>query len=97
MLYDKYMIHQWMITFYTKVCEKSIENVYWLGICDDKGVKIMKEKTSNTFIVKVLNQQNDSWQGSVTWADTNETQYFRSALELLHMMNDVVNPEAGIQ
>lgn len=57
----------------------------------------MKDKSSNTFIVKVMNQQNDSWQGSVTWADTNETQYFRSALELLHMMNDAVNSKSNIQ
>ncbi len=57
----------------------------------------MKEKSSSTFIVKVLNQQNDSWQGSVTWADTNETQYFRSALELLHMMNDAISHQSAIQ
>lgn len=47
-------------------------------------------KKSNTFIVKILNDQNKSWQGSVTWADTNETKCFRSAMELLHMMGDVV-------
>jgi len=57
----------------------------------------MKDKSSSTFIVKVMNQQNNSWQGSVTWADTNETQYFRSALELLHMMNDAVNSKSTIQ
>lgn len=57
----------------------------------------MKNKTSNTFIVKILNQQNDSWQGSVTWADTNETQYFRSALELLHMIDDAINHQGVIQ
>ena len=45
---------------------------------------------SNTFIVKVLNTQNDSWQGSITWADKNKTQNFRSALELLHLIDDVV-------
>lgn len=47
-------------------------------------------KNSNTFIVKVVNDQNESWQGSVTWADTNEKRYFRSALELLQMMNEVI-------
>lgn len=57
----------------------------------------MKEKSSSTFIVKVMNQQNNSWQGSVTWADTNETQYFRSALELLHLINDAVNSKSTIQ
>lgn len=57
----------------------------------------MKDKKSSTFIVKVLNQQNESWQGSVTWADTNETQYFRSALELLHMMDEAINHQITMQ
>ncbi len=50
----------------------------------------MKGKKSSTFIVKVLSEQNESWQGSVTLAETNETKYFRSALELLHMMEEVI-------
>ncbi|CDE45780.1 putative uncharacterized protein [Clostridium sp. CAG:411] len=50
----------------------------------------MKEKKSSTFIVKVLSEQNESWQGSVTLAETSETKYFRSALELLHMMEEVI-------
>ena len=37
-----------------------------------------------------MQTQNKSWQGSVTWVDKNETQYFRSALELIHMINDTV-------
>lgn len=53
----------------------------------------MDRKKQNTFIVKVIDQQNDSWQGSVTLVDTNETKYFRSAMELLHMMEEVINAE----
>lgn len=49
-----------------------------------------EQSKSNTFIVKVINNQNKSWQGRVTWADTNETKCFRSALELIHMIQDVV-------
>lgn len=45
---------------------------------------------SNTFVIKVLNIQNDSWQGSITWADKNKTQHFRSALELIHLIDDAV-------
>lgn len=54
-----------------------------------------EKRKSNTFIVKVVNNQNKSWQGSVTWADTNETKCFRSALELMHMIQDVVGTEEG--
>ena len=54
-----------------------------------------EQKKSNTFIVKVMNNQNKSWQGSVTWADTNETKCFRSALELMHLIQDVVGTVEG--
>lgn len=48
------------------------------------------ENTANTFIVKIMKTENSSWQGSVTWADKNETQYFRSGLELMHFMQEIV-------
>ena len=54
------------------------------------GVYKMKEKGNHTFIVKILNEQNETWQGSITWVDTNEVQYFRSALEMLRMMGDAI-------
>lgn len=47
----------------------------------------------NTFVVKIMQTQNKSWQGMITWADKNETQYFRSALELMHMIQEVVESE----
>lgn len=50
----------------------------------------MKEKRNHTFIVKILNEQNETWQGSITWVETNEVQYFRSALEMLRMMGDAI-------
>lgn len=57
----------------------------------------MKASEHTTFIVKVMEQQNDSWQGSVTNAENNETQYFRSALELLHMMEEVVQSKKACE
>lgn len=51
------------------------------------------EHKTNTFIVKIIQTQNQTWQGTVTWADKNETKCFRSALELMHMIQDVVEPE----
>ena len=40
-----------------------------------------------TFIVKILNSQNSTWQGSVTWVEKQKVQHFRSALELLKMID----------
>lgn len=45
------------------------------------------QKNRGTFIVKVLSTENATWQGSVTWAEQNIVQNFRSALELMKMMD----------
>ena len=47
-------------------------------------------KKEDTFILKILNNQNATWQGSVTWIDENKTLNFRSAMELLKILDDVV-------
>lgn len=43
-----------------------------------------------TFAVRVLFRQNASWQGSVTWEETGQTESFRSVLELLLLMDSAV-------
>ena len=40
-----------------------------------------------TFIVRIMFRQNATWQGQVTWAERNRTLPFRSALELLKLMD----------
>lgn len=40
-----------------------------------------------TFVVRVLFRQNASWQGTVTWQETGQEENFRSALELLLLMD----------
>ena len=40
-----------------------------------------------TFLLNVKYRQNSSWQGSVTWVDEQREQYFRSALELLKLID----------
>lgn len=48
--------------------------------------KINRRHQGGTFVVRVEERERDSWQGEVTWTETNLKQYFRSALELLHLM-----------
>lgn len=43
-----------------------------------------------TVIVKILEEQNNTWQGTVTWVETNRTMPFRSVLELIRLMDSVV-------
>ena len=57
----------------------------------------MKGKTENgTFIVKILNGHNSTWQGSVTWVEEQKVQYFRSALELLKLIDGALNDESSL-
>lgn len=46
-----------------------------------------RQKKTETFIIKVMDQQNATWQGSVTWVDEQREQYFRTTLELLKLID----------
>lgn len=49
-----------------------------------------KTEKKGTFIVQILNSQNDSWQGTVTWTEKKETIPFRSVLELIQLMDSAL-------
>lgn len=46
-----------------------------------------------TFIVQVEFCQNASWQGKIAWTDQKKEQNFRSALELLKLMDEALQGE----
>lgn len=50
-----------------------------------------------TFVVKILSRRNSTWQGEVTWVERQQTKHFRSALELLKLVDSCENEvrEAG--
>ena len=43
-----------------------------------------------TFSLRILFRQNASWQGTVSWMDTGQEQPFRSALELIFLINSAL-------
>jgi hypothetical protein len=43
-----------------------------------------------TFVVQVQYRQNATWQGKVLWADKNKSINFRSALELLKLIDSAL-------
>ena len=47
-----------------------------------------------TFFVRVLFRQNASWQGSVLWLEGRREQSFRSALELIMLLDNALTGEA---
>ena len=40
-----------------------------------------------TFVIRVQHRQHSSWQGMVTYLDRDQTVYFRSALELIKIID----------
>lgn len=52
----------------------------------------MREQRSgiNKFFITVEDRQNATWQGSVTMLDQDKTIHFRSALELIKLMDETV-------
>lgn len=49
----------------------------------------MKLKSQN-FLISISHRENHSWQGTIQWLETGKKLHFRSELELLKLMNDVV-------
>ncbi len=62
--------------------------------CDNFSRKINddKQKTGSlaTFQIRFLFRQNASWQGSVTWLEEGCEESFRSALELIFLINSAL-------
>ena len=46
--------------------------------------------TKGTFEISVKFMQNSTWQGQIHWIDKNLKQNFRSALEMLKLMDEAL-------
>lgn len=49
-----------------------------------------------TFVVHVMHRQNATWQGTVVWAEKDQKASFRSALELIKLMDSAVEESLPI-
>lgn len=87
-------------TFYNKKPEKDLfqqggsvarnRRICTQDMLDQKGAR-------GTFWVKVLFRQHASWQGTILWADKNKKQYFRSALEMIKLMDEALGVDSGTE
>ena len=50
-----------------------------------------KKGNAATFIIRILFRQNASWQGNITWVEGNQEEYFRSVLELIHLLDNALS------
>ena len=61
--------------------EKVMEDQELLNMHGDMG----------SFIVRVQNRQNSSMQGRITWVEKNKTIRFRSAWEMIRLINSAID------
>jgi len=54
--------------------------------------------TKGTFEISVKFMQNSTWQGQIHWIEKNQKQNFRSALEMIKLMDEALaETEDGTQ
>ncbi len=51
----------------------------------------MEEKKEATFVIHVKKSKDNGWQGQVNWADHDEKLNFRSAMELINIMDSALD------
>lgn len=49
---------------------------------------------SQSFVIEVKSQENHSWQGTITWVEGKKTEHFRSALEMIRLMDSTLGNES---
>ena len=49
-----------------------------------------KKKIAGRFVIQIDRCENATWQGSILWTEKNVTQQFRSALELIKLVDSAV-------
>ena len=54
---------------------------------------LKEEGNKGTFVVHIKYRQNATWQGQVMWAEKKQTCSFRSALELLKLIDSALDEE----
>ena len=64
----------------------------------ERMVRVLKDEDllkehgdAGTFIIRVQHRQHSSWQGMVSWVEEDRTVPFRSALELIKMIDEALN------
>ena len=48
-------------------------------------------RKNQTFIIEIKGTENQAWQGCITWTDTNKKECFRSALEMIKLIDSTLN------
>ena len=47
------------------------------------------------FVLEIMDNQKNTWQGQLRWLQGQKESSFRSVLELLHLVDSVINRDNG--
>lgn len=50
-------------------------------------------RTTESFLVRIEQQEHATWQGTVTWANRKRTAHFRSVLELIKLIDSTLTEQ----
>ena len=62
-----------------------------------KKTEVSEKGGKGTFVVQIQYRQHATWQGKVLWAEKNESMQFRSALELLKLIDSALDEDEDAQ
>ena len=48
---------------------------------------MLETRREGSFLIRILDQQHSSWQGTITWVAENDKKTFRSLLELINLIS----------
>lgn len=53
------------------------------------------EKEKTEFLIEIKSQENYSWQGTIHWLKENRKEHFRSAIELIRLIDSALLEKPG--
>lgn len=81
--YRSFALHNKIFNFQLNYHDLKQEN---FEECFNQSFSFSK-KPENIFSIHVMYRQNCTWQGEITWIEKDRVKFFRSALELIALIN----------
>ena len=49
--------------------------------------------SNQSFVVEIKGRENHTWQGTITWVEAMKKENFRSALEMMRLMDSAIGDD----
>lgn len=54
-------------------------------------------KKNNSFLIVIKDNQQETWQGTIEWIEKNQKKSFRSALEMIKLIDSALENDEDIK